>query len=661
MKNDTRGMDNDLMYLQLLAKQVPSIKAASSEVINLSANLHLPKGTEHFLSDIHGEYEAFSHVMRSGSGSIKRKIDDLFAEEMTAQERKSFATLIYYPHRKLSLVVPGLPDRETWFRQTLLYLIRLCRVVSSKYQRAALREALPQEFAFIIEELLNEQESTGNKTDYYNSIIDTIISIGSAEAFVIALCELIQRLAIAHLHILGDIYDRSPGAHRIMDNLMHFHSVDVQWGNHDILWMGAAAGSEACLADVIRISLRYGNLETLEHGYAISLLPLASFALDAYGDDPCERFRIRNLDEKTYTESEKNLMARMHKAISIIQLKLEAQVIHRHPDYHMEGRLVLEAVDYERGSAVLNGKEYPLLDQNFPTIVPGAACELTAAEETVVKKLQQSFLNSPALQRHVHFLLSRGSMYLVYNGNLLYHGCVPMNPDGSFYIFEENGRQYSVREYMGRFDQLVRQGFLASDPAQKRAGLDTMWYLWSGQQSPLFGKSKMSTFERYFIADPATHVENQNPYYQYRDLEDTVRRILLEYGLNPETAHIINGHVPVKVRKGENPLKAGGKLLVIDGGFARAYQAETGIAGYTLIYNSYGFLLVSHKPFTTTQQAIEEEIDTHPETEILETNSKRIRVIDTDQGKQTQQRIAELKALISAYRSGLIKENDTEE
>ena len=659
--NDNRRFASDLKYLRLLAKQFPSIRAASSEVINLSANLHLPKGTEHFLSDIHGEYEAFSHVMRSGSGSIKRKIDDLFAVELTAAERKSLATLIYYPRQKLSLAVPNLPDSEAWFRQTLLNLIRLCRLVSSKYQRAALREALPDEFAFIIEELLNEQESTRNKTDYYNSIIDTIISIGSAEAFVIALCELIQRLAIAHLHILGDIYDRSPGAHKIMDDLMQFHSVDVQWGNHDILWMGAAAGSEACIADVIRISLRYGNLETLEHGYAISLLPLASFALDAYGNDPCDRFRIKNMDEKTYTDSEMSLMARMHKAITIIQLKLEAQVIHRHPDYHMESRLVLEGVDYERGVAVLGGKEYPLLDRHFPTLKPGASSELTEAEETVVEKLKQSFLNSPALQQHVRFLLSRGSMYLVYNGNLLYHGCVPMNPDGSFFIFQENGRSYSVREYMSRFDQLVRQGYLASDPAQKRAGLDAMWYLWSGQQSPLFGKSKMATFERYFIADPATHAESQNPYYDFRDSEDTVRRILLEYGLDPEKAHIINGHVPVEVKKGENPLKAGGKLLVIDGGFARAYQAQTGIAGYTLIYNSYGFLLVSHKPFSTTQQAIEEENDTHPDTEILETNSTRIRVIDTDQGKQTQQRIAELKTLIEAFRSGLIKENSLEE
>ena len=661
MKESNPEIESDLLYLRLLAKRFPTIQAASSEVINLSANLHLPKGTEHFLSDIHGEYEAFSHVMRSGSGSIKRKIDDLFGEEMTAAERESFATLIYYPHRKLSLVVPGLADRDFWFRQTLLNLIRLCRLASSKYQRAALREALPDEFAFIIEELLNEQESTGNKTDYYNSIIDTIISIGSAQAFVIALCELIQRLAIAHLHILGDIFDRSPGAHRIMEDLIDFHSIDVQWGNHDILWMGAAAGSEACIADVIRISLRYGNLETLEHGYAISLLPLASFALDAYGDDPCDPFRIKNLDEKTYTTSEMNLMARMHKAITIIQLKLEAQVIHRHPDYHMEGRLVLEEVDFERGSALLDGKEYPLLDRHFPTIAPGATSELSPAEETVVEKLKQSFLNSPTLQRHVRFLLSRGSMYLVYNGNLLYHGCVPMNPDGSFYIYEENGKSYSVREYMSRFDQLVRQGYLASDPGQKRAGLDTMWYLWSGQQSPLFGKSKMATFERYFIADPATHVESKNPYYDYRDSEDTVRRILMEYGLDPDNAHIINGHVPVKVRKGENPLKAGGKLLVIDGGFAKAYQAQTGIAGYTLIYNSYGFLLVSHKPFSSTQQAIEEEIDAHPVTEILEINSKRIRVIDTDQGKHTQQRIAELIALVRAYRNGLIKEYSSED
>lgn len=653
--------EKNLPYLRLLAKQYPSIRAASSEIIDLSANLQLPKGTEHFLSDIHGEYEAFSHVLRSGSGSIKRKIDELFGEELSERERQSFATLIYYPRQKLSLLLKTVPEPAAWLRKTLFNLIRLCRVVSSKYSRATLHQAYPPDFANIIDELLNEQESIENKSEYYNSILSTIISIGSAEAMIIAFSELIQRLGIAHLHIIGDIYDRRPGAHRIMDDLLRYHAVDVQWGNHDMVWMGAAAGSAACIANVIRIALRYGTLQTLESGYAISLLPLASFAMEVYGDDPCALFRVKVLDENNYTESEMMLLARMHKAITLIQLKLEEQIIRRRPEYHMQDRLLLDQISPARDTIWLDGKNYPLLDQRFPTLQCAAACDLTPEELVVVEKLRFSFVQSESLQRHVRFLLARGSMYLVHNGNLLYHGCVPMNPDGSFFIYQENGREYSVKENMDRFDQLVRQGCLASDAEVRQVGRDAMWYLWSGAQSPLFGKSKMATFERYFIADPATHREEKNAYYLFRDQDETVSRILTAYGLDPAAAHIINGHVPVKVRKGESPLKAGGKLLVIDGGFSKAYQPETGIAGYTLIYNSYGFILVSHKPFESTQKAIDEEIDSHPQNQILEQNAVRIMVKDTDQGQHMQQQIDELKALLEAYRSGLIQEALSEE
>ena len=649
--------EKDLSYLRLLSKQYPSIQAASSEIINLSANLHLPKGTEHFLSDIHGEFEAFSHVLKSGSGSVKRKIDELFGEQLAEHERKNLATLIYYPRQKLSLILKSIEDTDSWFRVTLFRLIQLCRAVSSKYSRLAVREALPAGFANIIEELLHEQEGIQDRFEYYNSIVNTIISIGSADDFIVALCELIQRLEIAHLHILGDVYDRSPGAHKIMDSLLHYHSVDVQWGNHDILWMGAAAGSEACIANVIRISMRYGNVETIENGYAISLLPLASFAMQVYGDDPSELFALRLSGQEAYTENELQLLARMHKAITIIQLKLEAQIIQRRPHYQMQDRLLLDKIDLRRGTVCVDGRDYPLLDTHFPTLDPEQPYALTEGEQSLVEKLKLSFLNSEKLQQHVRFLLSRGGMYLVYNGNLLYHGCIPMNPDGSFTVFTEGGREYTVKAFMDRFERLVRQGLLAEDMEQKRAGLDAMWYLWGGPQSPLFGKDKMATFERYFIADAATHKEKKNPYYDYRDLEQTADRILQEFGLDPQRAHIINGHVPVRVSKGESPVKAGGKLLVIDGGFAKAYQSQTGIAGYTLIYNSYGLLLASHEPFESTHKAVEEEKDIQNQNVILETNTTRIRMSDTDQGERIQKRIEELKALLEAYRGGLIKEN----
>lgn len=651
-----------LRYLQLLAKSYPTIQAASTEIINLNAQMQLPKGTEHFLSDIHGEYEAFLHVLRNSSGSIKRKIDENFTNSLTDREKLNFATLIYYPEKKLPLILQTVDDEQEWYRITLFRLIKLCRIVSSKYTRAGVRAALPSDFGYVIEELLHEQEGIENKQAYYQSIVETIISIGRAQAFIIAMAKLIQRLAIAHLHIIGDIYDRGPGAHIIMDTLLNYHSVDIQWGNHDIIWMGAAAGSAACIANIIRIALRYANMETLENGYAISLLPLASFAMDVYNNDLCAQFKPKLPDQRAYgdeeyTENELRLMAQMQKAITIMQLKLEAQIIMRRPHFEMQDRLLLDKINFDKQRVKINGKTYPLLDAHFPTIDPANPYELTEREQAVIDRLQISFMHSEKLQQHTRFLFSEGSMYQVYNGNLLYHGCIPMDAKGDFTALPLDGQVYRPRDYMNRVEQFCRQGYFAADPAQKEHGQDVMWYLWSGARSPLFGKSKMATFERYFLAEKETHAEEKNPYYQFRDRVATVRRILTEFGLDPETARIINGHVPVRVKRGESPIKADGQLLVIDGGFSKAYQQQTGIAGYTLIHNSYGFLLAAHEPFQSTQAAIEKEADIHSRTNILDKNFARMRVKDTDAGREFQRRIEELNLLLAAYRTGLIKES----
>lgn len=652
--------DRDLQYLKLLAKQYPNIPAASTEIINLNAILNLPKATEHFLSDVHGEYEAFLHVLRNGSGSIRRKIDEIFTNSLLDKEKRTLATLIYYPERKLPLLLQAVEDEAEWYRIILFRLIKVCRVVSSKYTRSKVRKALPDDFAYVIEELLHEQESIQNRQEYYQCIINTIIETGRAGAFIIALSKVIQRLNIDHLHLIGDVYDRGPGAHIIMDTLMQYHSLDFQWGNHDVLWMGAAAGSEACIANVVRVALRYANMVTIEDGYAISLLPLATFAMETYNNDPCERFTPKPSADSDFTENEIRLMARIHKAITIIQLKLEAAIIKRQPEYEMDDRLVLDNIDYAQGTIALNGKIYPLNDAHFPTVDPANPHRLTPAEQAVVDKLKLSFLHSERLQRHIRFLYSKGSMYLVYNNNLLYHGCILMNEDGSLKTFRVGEEELGPQAMMDRIDRLVRQGYFASGQSeQKQEGLDMIWYLWCGQNSPLFGKSKMATFERYFIADKETHLEKKNCYYAFRDQEETAIKILEAFGLNPQTSHIINGHVPVKVKGGENPVKAGGKLIVIDGGFARAYQKETGIAGYTLVFNSYGLLLASHHPFESTQKAIDEELDIHSKGQVLETNYNRIRVKDTDLGKELQRQMDDLHALLKAYREGYIKESIT--
>jgi len=639
-----------------LSQQYPSIRAASTEIINLSAILELPKGTEHFISDIHGEYEAFLHVLRNGSGSIKRKIEDAFKDSLQSGEKSTLATLIYYPEKKLPLILKETANSDEWFRVTLFRLIKLCRVVSSKYTRSRVRKALPDDFAYIIEELLHEQESITNRQEFYSSIIDTIIATNRAEAFIIALANLIQRLSIAHLHVIGDVYDRGPGAHIIMDKLIDYHSVDIQWGNHDIVWMGAAAGSEACIANVIRVSLRYANMETMENGYAISMLPLVSFAMDTYADDPCDLYRPKT-DANEFTEHEQLLMARMHKAITIMQFKLEGQIIKRRPHYQMNDRLLLDKIDFEKGTVHIDGVDYPLIDSHFPTVDPENPYELTEQEKSMLQKIHLSFLNSERLQNHARFLFSKGSMYLTYNGNLLYHGCIPMNPDGSLRHFNFDGKDHGPKDFMDRLERLARQGYFTGDnPEKKQYGEDTMWYLWSGAQSPLFGKEKMATFERYLIRNPESHTEMMNPYYDYRTDQNVLEKILSEFGLDPKTGHVVNGHVPVKVSRGENPLKAGGKLIVIDGGFSKAYQSKTGIAGYTLIFNSYGLLLASHEPFESIQKAIREEQDIRSETRVVEKKLNRIRVQDTDDGKMIQKKIRELKSLLEAYRTGLIKE-----
>lgn len=655
MADNETDLELNLDYLKLLSRQYPSIPAASTEIINLSAILELPKGTEHFISDIHGEYEAFLHVLRNGSGSIRRRIEEIF-DTLDDREKRNLATLIYYPEKKLPVILKELSEPEEWYRKTLFRLIRLCRIYSSKYTRSKVRKTLPDDFDYIIEELLHDQESAKNRQEYYESIIQTIIATDRAGAFITALAYLIQRLTISRLHVIGDVYDRGPGAHIIMDTLIDHHAVDFQWGNHDIVWMGAAAGSEACIANVIRVSLRYGNMGTLENGYAISTLPLVSLAVDIYGSDTCDQFRPKT-GESDFTENEQQLMAQMQKAISIIQLKLEGQIIRRRPQFQMNDRLLLDKIDYKKNTVRIDGKNYPLLDTHLPTIDPDNPYELSDEEKSVVEKLRLSFTNSERLQKHVRYLFSKGSMYQAVNGNLLYHGCIPMTDKGRLRHFLRDGKDHSPKEFMDRLERLARQGYFAKDdPDKKQYGMDTMWYLWSGAQSPLFGKDKMATFERYFIADKSTHKENMNPYYDYRTDEKVAESILKEFELDPDKGHIINGHVPVKVKKGESPVKAGGKLLVIDGGFAKAYQEKTGIAGYTLIFNSYGLLLASHQPFESTQKAIEEEVDIHSNTTILEQNNKRIRVRDIDSGRKIQRKINELKQLLQAYRTGLIKE-----
>ena len=648
-------LESQLKYLKLLSKQYPSISSASAEIINLEAILSLPKGTEHFLSDLHGEYEPFVHVLKNGSGVIKRKIEELFGNIVSEAERKKLATIVYYPEQKLDILIKEEEDLEDFYRITIHRLIELCRYASSKYTRSKVRKFLPDDFKYIIEELLHPDESSTHKDGYYKSIIETIIEIDRSREFIIALSKVIQKLVVDRLHIVGDVYDRGPRPDIIMDTLINHHNVDVQWGNHDILWMGAASGQKVCIANAIRISARYANLDIVEDIYGINLLPLATFAMEAYKDDPCSEFMPKAEEGKVSTK-EKSLIAKMHKAISMIQFKLEAEVINNNPEFDMKHRLLLDKVDYEAGTINLKGKVYKLKDTNFPTIDPKSPYKLTKEEENVMDKLVASFKGSEKLQKHVSFLFSKGSIYLIANKNMLVHGCIPLDDKGNFMSMKIKGKEYSGRALMDQMDSYARKGFFYKKSPEKQFGMDMMWYLWTGKCSSLFGKDDMTTYERYFIEDKDSHKENKNPYYSLREEEDILKKVFDEFELDFESGHIINGHVPVKSIKGESPVKAGGRILAIDGGFSRAYQGKTGIAGYTLIYNSQMMQLVSHEPFSSAEDCILHENDILSTSIIVEKRDQRMFVRDTYDGKKILQEINDLNLLLMAYKKGLIKE-----
>jgi fructose-1,6-bisphosphatase-3 len=644
--------------LQLLSYSFPTIAAASTEIINLEAILNLPKGTEHFLTDIHGEYEAFQHVLKNASGAVKRKVNEIFGNTLRETEKKELCTLIYYPEEKLQLVKAVETDIDDWYLITLNQLVKVCQNVSSKYTRSKVRKSLPEEFSYIIQELLHESTIDPNKHAYINVIISTIISTGRADDFIIAMCNLIQRLTIDSLHIVGDIFDRGPGAHIIMDTLCDYHNFDIQWGNHDILWMGAAAGNTSCMANVIRMSMRYGNLATLEDGYGINLLPLATFAIDAYADDPCSLFQPKICEkDNSFDEKTIRLIAQMHKAITIIQFKLEAAIIDRRPEFGMADRKLLQYIDFKRGVFVHDGKEYAMRDTNFPTVDPENPYRLTAEEQDLVDKLHHSFMKSEKLRKHMRCLFTNGGMYTVCNSNLIFHASIPMNEDCTFKEVNINGKTYCGRRLMDRLDRLIRTAYFGDENNKEKAyAMDYMWYIWCGPDSPLFDKSKMATFERYFLSDKETYKEQKGFYYTLRDNREACEYIMAEFGVTGQHTHIINGHVPVKTIKGEKPIKADGKLLVIDGGFSKAYQPETGIAGYTLVYHSHGMQLVQHEPFQSRQKAIEEGLDIKSTTFVVEFNSQRMMVKDTDKGRELVRQIDELKKLLVAYRNGIIKE-----
>ena len=646
-------MEKNKNYLEYLAELYPTIGKASTEIINLQSIINLPKGTEHFLSDIHGEYEAFSHVLRNGSGAVRKKIDDVFGHTLGDEEKRSIATLIYYPQEKLELIKRQHKDTEDWYKVTLYRLIEICKTVSSKYTRSKVRKALPADYAYVIEELITEKPEVLDKGAYYEAIVQTILEIGRAANFIIAMAELIQRMVIDHLHIIGDIFDRGPGPHRILDALMNYHSLDIQWGNHDVLWMGAAAGHPACVATVIRICLRYGNLDILEDGYGINLLPLATFALQTYSDDSVERFGVNAREEASGQEM---LEKKMHKAITMIQLKLEGQLIMQNPEFGMEKRCLLEKINYEKKTVEIDRGEYPLLDTCLPTVDRDNPYELTVQEKLVIEKLCGAFQNSDKLQRHVDFLLKQGSLYRVYNGNLLYHGCVPMNEDGTLRKVNLYGQWYQGRELYDVLESYVRRAFVNLDSKEKEKGKNILWYLWCAPDSPLFGRDKMTTFERYFTDNKQICREEKNAYYRLIEEPETADMILKQFGLEGEGVHIINGHVPIHQKSGESPVKCGGKVLIIDGGFSRAYHKETGIAGYTLIYNSYGLTLTAHEPFESAEAAILAEKDIVSKRVAVEYRQKRQLVGDTDNGRRIKERIAELKELIHAYRTAEIKE-----
>ena len=656
----------DKHYLQLLSQSFPTIADAAKEIINLEAIMNLPKGTEHFLADIHGESEAFQHVLKNASGNIKRKINELFGNTIRESEKKELCTLIYYPEQKLELIKAQETDLDDWYRITIHQLVRVCRDVSSKYTRSKVRKSLPEDFSYIIEELLHERTDDVDKAAYVAVIVNTIISTGRADDFICAICNVIQRLSIDQLHILGDIYDRGPGAHKIMDTLRQYHSWDIQWGNHDILWMGASAGNDACICNVLRLCLRYANLSTIEE-YGINLVPLATFALEVYGDDPCEEFLPKLLHGNEMDEKTRQLTAKMHKAITVIQLKSEAQIFERHPEWNMKDRCLFDHVDYKRGVCTIDGKEYEMKSCLFPTIDPEKPNAYTEEGELLMHKLHHSFRISEKLHKHIRTILSHGCMFAIHNSNLLFHASIPLNEDGTLKEVEiYPGKKYSGKDLMHNIGMLIRAAFqtnsasgeLASSPEEypRDYARDYFLYLWCGKDSPLFDKSKMATFERYFLKDKETYKEEKGNYFKLRDSEEICDRILDAFEVKGQNRHIINGHVPVHASKGENPIKAGGKLMVIDGGFSEAYHKETGIAGYTLVYHSRGFQLVQHEPFTSARDAIVKETDIKSTIQIVEMSAHRMLVADTDKGEELRSQITDLKELLYAYRHGIITE-----
>ena len=645
-----------MRYLELLSRLFPSADKASAEIINLSAILNLPKGTEFFASDIHGEYEAFSHTLRNGSGSIRLKIDDVFGDSLSENEKRSLATLIYYPREKMELVLSQVDDAEAWYAVTLQRLVAVCKRAAQKYTRSRVRKALPKDFAYIIEELMTENRHGVDKQAYYAAIVDAVIRTDRGGALVEALCLLIQRLAIERLHIVGDIYDRGPYPHIIMDALMEHHSLDIQWGNHDIVWMGASLGQRGCIAHVVRNCARYGNLSILEDAYGINVLPLASFALEAYKDDPCVAFGLKGNPDLPPQELEMNV--KIQKAMAIIQFKVEAQLIDENPGFGLEGRKLLDKIDYERGTVMLDGIEYELTDTVFPTVDPADPYRLTPEEEDVMQRLEQAFTGCEKLQRHMRFFLDAGSLYKICNGNLLFHACVPLNTDGSLMETEVFGETYKGRALYDVMERYVRAAFDDANPELAKRGRDLLWYMWLGEGSPLFAKSKMATFELYLIAEKEARKEVKNSFYSYLDDERVMGGIFEDFGMDPETSRIVCGHVPVKVKDGEDPVKCGGRVLTIDGGFSKAYQPTTGIAGYTLISNSYGFVLAAHEPLESMRAAVVNELDIHSSRKVVELVDKRTLVADTDNGSVLKQQIADLEELLEAYRCGILAEKE---
>ncbi|MDO4497344.1 MAG: fructose-1,6-bisphosphatase [Bacteroidales bacterium] len=651
---------DDERYLKLLAEKFPTITSAATEIINLEAILNLPKGTEHFLSDLHGEAKAFDHVLKNASGVIRKKVDEAFGKSMSEEKKRQLCSLIYYPEEKLLKMHSEGEISQKWYIDTLHHIIEVSRAVSSKYSRSKIRKQLPKEFAYVIEELMHQPRfEEEDKQAYYNAIVETIVKTERADQFIVAVCLLIQRLTIDTLHIVGDIFDRGSGAHEIMDRLRHYHDFDIQWGNHDIEWMGAAAGNPALIASVLRISIRYANVETLEEGYSINLLPLATLAMDVYGDDPCDMWQTKDFENNPRLKRSAQLMAKMHKCISIMEFKLQGQLIMRHPEWKMDDRLFLHLIDKEKGTITINGKVYDLLDKNLPSLDPNDPYKLCPGEEQLMQQLLHSFKKSEKLQKHLRALYQHGSLFLVRNNCLLYHAAIPLNEDGTFAEVLVDGKMVKGKELMERVDRVVRNAYFAPQGSKtQQDALDYMLYLWQGPGSPLFNKDKMSTFERYFIAEEKLYKEKKGAYFVLANQKETCKRILEEFGLNPERSYIINGHVPVRTLKGESPLRAGGMRLVIDGGFSKPYQATTGIAGYTLIYNSHGLELIQHTAFESKEKVLEGEKNFHRKVQLATFDDHRMMVRDTDRGHELEEQVENLQKLLVAYSTGLIKERN---